>query len=134
MKEGLPAGTRIRLIRSFSLGILFAGALASLAFTLQAGQNNKSVLLIFLFSIWTISPFCFLIAASLITRLWPERYKLTLYISVIIITILSLLAYSRIFSLPGSKPAFVFLITPLLSWIISLMIYFPLKMKSARLQ
>jgi glucose-6-phosphate-specific signal transduction histidine kinase len=131
MKEGLPAGTRIRLLRSFSLGILFAGALASLAFTLQAGQNNKSFLLIFLFAIWTLSPFCFLIAASLISRFWQDRYKLTLYISVILITALSLLAYSRIFSLPGSKPAFVFLITPLLSWIFSAMIYFPLRMRAA---
>jgi hypothetical protein len=132
MKEGLPAGDRIRLLRSFTLGILFAGAFASLAFTLEAGQHNKSFLLISLFALWTLSPFCFLITASFISRLWPERYRLTLYFSDIIITILSLLAYSRIFSLPGKKPAFVFLITPLLSWLISAIIYYPLRMKAAK--
>jgi glucose-6-phosphate-specific signal transduction histidine kinase len=132
MKEGLAGGDGIRLLRSFTMGILIAGACAALAFTLQAGQYNNSFLLIFIFAIWTISPFCFMIAASLISRFWQERYKLTLYISIIIITVLSLLAYSRIFSLPGSKPAFVFIITPLFSWIISAIIYFPLRMKSAR--
>jgi hypothetical protein len=132
MKEGLPGGDGIRLLRSFTMGILIAGACAALAFTLQAGQYNNSFLLIFIFAIWTLSPFCFLIAASLISRFWQERYKLTLYISNIIITILSLLAYSRIFSLPGTKPAFVFIITPLLSWIISAIIYFPLRMKAAK--
>jgi len=98
--------------------VVICGAMGSLYFTLHSGRYNKSVLLILLFVIWVLSPFAALAAATIVSKLWPTLIRMTLYSLVLILTIGSLITYSGIIKPPGSKPAFVFLVVPLISWLL----------------
>jgi hypothetical protein len=97
--------------------VLLTGAAGSLYFMFNAGHNQKSILLIVLFTGWVLSPFVALIIADMISMRWLINNRATLYFLVIFITVLSLISYSGALNLPGTKPAFKFLIIPLLSWL-----------------
>jgi hypothetical protein len=94
------------------------GALVSLDFTLHAGHNNKSVLLVALFVAWVLSPFCALLIAHAIYRLELPIIRVTLYWLMLIIALGSIVGYSGLLTPAGSKPAGVFLVIPLLSWLL----------------
>ncbi|HET7000100.1 MAG TPA: hypothetical protein VFI33_02270 [Puia sp.] len=111
------------LVRSLALGIGAAASLGSLAFTLQAGQHNSSLTLILLFSAWVLSPFLALLISCVLSRKWSSRARISLYILIIGISIASLLYYGRLLSMSETKPAFVFLMIPLISWIIMISSY-----------
>lgn len=108
----------INNLQKTSFVFVIGGAIDSLAFTLRAGHNNKSVLLILLFAIWVLSPFIALIVANVFSSRWSVPARRTLYCLVIFLTIVSLIGYSGVLSPTGTKTAFVFLVIPLLSWII----------------
>jgi hypothetical protein len=107
----------LSLLRTVALVVLVAGAGVSLGLMLHTGRNNKSVLLLLLFAIWVLSPFIALLAANIVSRRWPVLARVTLYILTTILTLGSLVIYSGVLSPPGTKPAFVFLVVPLVSWI-----------------
>ena len=114
---------KLDLVRSLALGIGTAGALGSLALTLQAGRHNDSVILDLLFSAWVLSPIIILIILCVLSRRWPSRARLSLYIFTMGIPVVSLLFYGRLLSLSEAMPAYVFLVIPLFSWIIILPSY-----------
>jgi hypothetical protein len=105
----------LRIITSL---VLLAGAGVSLWLMLYTGRNNKSVLLILLFAGWVLSPFIAMLTANIISKSWPVPTRLTLYILILLLTIGSLLGYSGVLSPQGTKPAFVFLVVPLISWLL----------------
>ena len=113
VKKNLP----LSVLRITALTILFAGAVASLGFMFQTGRNNKSVLLILLFMFWVLSPFIALLVASIISKQWSVFSRVILYILMIILTLGSLSGYSGILNPAGTKPAFIFLVTPFISWL-----------------
>jgi hypothetical protein len=82
---------------------------------LLAGQNNKSFLLRSLFVIWVLFPFVALLISNIVSHNWPVKTRVITYCLILIITVGSLIAYSGRLSLPGTKPAAVFLIIPFLS-------------------
>jgi len=106
------------LLHKSALAALLAGAVGSLYFMFTAGRNQKSILLIMLFTGWVLSPFLALFAASARFKQWTSRNRFSLYILMIIIAIGSLIAYSGLWVPPGTKPAFIFLINPLVSWLL----------------
>jgi hypothetical protein len=106
------------MLRIVALTAGLAGALGSLSFVLHTGRNNDSVLLVLLFVAWVLSPFIALFVANLVSMRWPAFTRVILYCLIIFLTVGSLLSYSGTLRLPGKKPAFVFLVVPLLSWII----------------
>jgi hypothetical protein len=108
----------LNLLRIIALVVLAVGAGASLNFTLHAGHNNKSMFLVALFVIWVLSPFAALIAALSIYRLRPPVIRVTLYCLMPVITFVSIIGYSGALTPTGSKPAGVFLVVPLLSWLL----------------
>jgi hypothetical protein len=114
----LKKNLTISTLQKTAFVFVIAGALGSLAFTFSAGRNNKSVLLILLFAIWVLSPFIALIIANIFSSRWSVPARRTLYSLVIFLTICSLIGYSGVLSPPGTKTAFVFLVIPLLSWIL----------------
>ena len=123
MTKDLDGSNKLDLVRSLALGIGTAGALGSLAFSLQAGRNNGSWMLDLLFSAWVLSPFFILIISCMLSRRWLSRARISLYIFTMGISVVSLLFYGRLLSFSEARPAYVFLVIPFISWIIVLPSY-----------
>ncbi len=111
----------ISLLRPIAMIVLMCGALASLGLVLNAGRHTPALLLI-LFIGWVLSPFIALLIAYAISKRWLVIARVTLYSLMLIITIGSLVGYSGVWSPPGTKPAAVFLIVPLSSWVIMVIV------------
>ena len=108
----------LSLLRTMAVVVVLAGAGISLGLMLHAGRNNKSVLLIVLFVIWVLSPFIALLVANVVSKRWSDLTRMTLYSLMLFLTLGSLVSYSGVLSPPGTKPAFVFLVVPLISWLL----------------
>jgi hypothetical protein len=106
------------LLQKLALAALISGAIGSLYFMFSAGRHQKSVLLIGLFTGWVLSPYLGLYAAVDKFKQWSSRNLTSLYILMIIIAIGSLIIYSGFLVPPGTKPAFIFLVNPLVSWLL----------------
>jgi hypothetical protein len=98
--------------------VVMVTAVASLIMVIRAGRHNRSLLLPILFILWVASPFAAVLIANKISRPWSALTRITLYWLMLIISAGCLVSYSGILSPPGTKPAFVFLITPLLAWLL----------------
>jgi hypothetical protein len=108
----------LKFLRTVALVVLFTGVVGSFCLVLYNGRNNKSILLIALFVAWVLSPFIGLLIADKISKGWTDITRKTLYIIMIVLTLVSLLSYSGILSPAGTKTAFVFLVIPLISWVV----------------
>jgi len=105
-------------LRTAALILLVVGAVGSLYFMFNASRNQKSILLITLFSGWILSPFVGLFLTEKFCKHWIVHVSSFFYWLMIILTIASLLGYSGALNTPKTKNAFVFLIIPLISWLL----------------
>jgi hypothetical protein len=105
------------ILRTASLAILLMAAVGSVAFVLWAGRNNNSIFLRLLFGLWVFSPFLALLMSHIISKKWAAPVQKTTYILTIGISACALFCYGCIGNPAGMKPAFKFLIVPLISWI-----------------
>jgi hypothetical protein len=121
----------IRFLRSMALVCILTGAVGSLVLTFHTGRKNNSVLLPLLFAVWVLSPFIAFLISDIISRRWSILSRAGLYCLIIVFTVCSLLCYGGLLSPPGVKPAFVFLIVPLISWVL-LVILIPLSERLSR--
>ena len=108
----------IKLFHKIAVLAVLAGAGSSLGFTIYTGRHNSSFILILLFAGWVVSPFIALLLVNVVTRRWSLLERLTLYSLMLLITLGSLVMYSGLWIPQGAKPAFVFLIVPLISWFV----------------
>ena len=99
------------LLRTVALTITAMGAIISLYFMFIAGSEQKSILLIGLF------------IADKISKHWVVPARLSLYLLMLILTICSIVAYSGVLTLADTKPAFIFLIIPMLSWLLIVTVF-----------
>ena len=106
-----------------ALIVVLAGAAASLILMFNAGRNQKSILLIILFTIWVLSPFTALLIANVIAKRWTIPTRISFYLLMLFITLGSLLGYSGSLNPPGTKPAFKFLIVPMVSWLLIVIVF-----------
>ena len=105
-------------LRTTALIIALVGAVGSLYFMFNASRNQNSIILLGLFTAWVISPFVgFFISNKIFNRCTPTA-RVLLYWLIIVLAIGSLVAYSGAFNTPETKNAFIFLIFPLISWIL----------------
>ena len=111
-------------LRSWILVLVIAGALGSLDLTIMAGRNNPSILLITMFCGWVLSPFVALFVGIRRSGILNNQAQLYLTALVVIITVVSLMAYAGLFDIPGTKHAFFFLATPAFCWMLLLVFYF----------
>jgi hypothetical protein len=107
--------------------VIIIGALCSLTLTYYAGRNNKSFLLSLMFMAWVLSPFIVLLLANITFK----GLILNFYLS-IIIALSSLICYSGILNPVGMKPAFIFLIVPLVSWVLIIIVIIRLRTLSKK--
>ena len=105
-------------LRTVALILLVVGAVGSLYFMFNASRNQKSILLIALFTGWILSPFVGLFLADKFSKRWTVNVRASFYWLMIILTIVSLIGYSGAFNTPKTSNAFVFLIIPLISWLL----------------
>ncbi len=104
--------------RILSLLVVLFGAGASLSLTLHAGQHNKSILLVALFLAWVLSPYIAMLLAYDASKRWTTIKQEILYILMVVVTFGSLVCYSGILTPLETKPAFIFLVVPLISWLL----------------
>lgn len=112
-------GALLRLLRTVSFIAVFGGSAWSVRFTLHAGHRNPSRLLMALFVIWVVSPFFGMVFATLSPRNWSIPSRAAVYSVTLLLSLGSLAIYGRVaLGPPMAKPAFFFLIVPLLSWLV----------------
>src|SRR4051812_26134955 len=92
--------------------------MCSLYYMFNASRNQKSIILIILFTGWVLSPFIGFFIANKISNRLISFARVLLYTSAIIVTIGSVIAYAGVFDTNQTKPAAKFLIVPLISWVL----------------
>lgn len=115
--------SRQNLLQTTALTALLVGSIGSLYFMFKAGSNQKSIILIGLFTTWVLSPFVGLFIANKITSIWSVITAQLLYWAMLGLSIISIIAYSGLVRIPGTKPAFIFLVFPFVSWLAILSIF-----------
>ena len=116
--RGEPSGAVGRL-RGTALIMLLAGAVGSIGFMLRAGHRQNSRILPLLFGIWVLSPFVAVAYGHTISKRWTVVTRVTLYILMLVLTLGSLAIYGSVaFGYSKMKVGFVFLVVPLVSWLL----------------
>jgi membrane-associated HD superfamily phosphohydrolase len=121
----------LRFLRKTALILVLTGAVVSLILTFIAGHKNNALIFTFLFAVWVLSPYTAFLMSDVISKSWSVLCRSTLYCLMVVLTLGSLLLYSGILRLHNVKPAFVFIIVPLISWIL-LIIIIPLNERLSR--
>ena len=110
-------------LRTTALIVALVGAVGSLYFMFSAGREQKSIILLGLFTAWVLSPFVGLFISNKISNRWTAPARALLYWLIIVLTIGSLVAYSGAFNTPETKNAFIFLIFLMISWLFIVTIF-----------
>ncbi|HYU30422.1 MAG TPA: hypothetical protein VEK83_15435 [Gemmatimonadales bacterium] len=107
-------------------------ALASVVLILYGGRRNSSGVLLILFVIWVLSPFVGLALANKMSVRWPAGAQTGLHVVMLIVAGASLAVYvNAVLISPPAKLAAPFLIVPLVSWLIILIVVLIAAMKKA---
>jgi hypothetical protein len=107
----------ISFLRTIAIAVVTLGAMGSLAFLLNKGRHTPIFLLV-LFVGWVLSPFIGLLAANKIFKSWSLTTRVIFYYVMLILPLISLAFYSVTLTSTQTKPAAIFLIVPLISWLI----------------
>ena len=108
----------MRTLRALALVAVVIGAVGAVYFMLRVAHNQRSILLLVLFFGWDVAPFVALAWAILSPR-WLPAGRVMVYITALVITVVSLVVYDRVaFGPPIAQPASRFLMVPVLSWIL----------------
>ena len=122
--------SNLKLLQTMAMVVAIVGAIGSLYFMFEAGRNQKSLLLIALFTAWVLSPFVGLFLATKTSNRWITPAHASLYWLLIILAIGSLVAYSGVLTPSGTKGAFIFLVAPFASWVVIVIIFLISKKRS----
>jgi hypothetical protein len=106
------------VLRAAALIAVVVGGVGSVALTLLAGHRNPSRILMALFVFWVLSPFVGLAWAGVVSKRWPLPIRTTLYSVMLVVTLGALAVYGYTVVRPPAKLASVFLLTPLVSWLL----------------
>ena len=111
---------------------LLAGAAASLAFLFHASHNRQPVLLA-MFVVWVLSPFAVLALAHFAAAVWTASSQTGLYKGTVSVALGTLLVYGYDAWRPRkAQPAFVFVVVPLVSWVVIAIVFPMVARRSAR--
>ena len=117
--QAKPEGGLHTVFRAAAPLVVLAGAGGSLGFLLGAARRTPRLLLV-LFVFWVLSPFMALAWAYLASKRWPAVTRATLYTLMLVLTLGSLVIYAAVTQgFSRVKPAAVFLLVPLASWLLA---------------
>ena len=106
-------------LRGAALIAVVTGAGASLAFMLRAGHRQNSRILLLLFGIWVLFPFITAVWAYVFSNRWTVVVRVPLYVVMLVVTLASVPIYGSVaFGHVRAKVGFVFLVVPLISWLV----------------
>jgi phosphate/sulfate permease len=118
VRRDRPEDGFLDLLRVAAVIAVLAGAGSSVGLMLHAGRHNDSRILLVLFAIWVLSPFMALVLANVVSKRWSVLRRATLYSVTLVLTFGSLAIYGDVaLGPPRAKPAFVFVVVPLASWL-----------------
>ena len=104
------------LFRILALIAVLVGTVISEILTMRAGGRSQPVLMASFF-IWILLPFVALAWANVVSKNWPALVQVTLYCTTLLVTLGSLAFYGGMILPPAGSPhAFVFVMGPLASW------------------
>jgi hypothetical protein len=102
-----------------ALVIALAGAAGSIGFMLYAGRRNPSRILVLLFAVWVLSPFAAAVLAWANSERWSAFTRSVLYGAMLAVALVPLCIYGTVaLGHKRAKVGFVFLVVPLLSWLV----------------
>src|SRR5260370_25286854 len=109
----------LALLRATAPMAVLGGAAGSLGFLIGAGRRTPRLLLL-LFVLWVLSRFMALAWANLASKRWSVVTRATLYTVMLVLTLGSLAIYAAVATgFFKVKPAAVFLLVPLVSWLLT---------------
>ena len=106
------------MTRRLALAILPVAALGSLACMFFVGRHNPSIIIMVLFAGWVLSPFVAFAWAERRCAEWSPRARTMLYVTMLLVALVSLAIYAAVVVLLPAKPAAMFLIVPFGSWLL----------------
>ena len=107
-----------KAVRGAALTAVVVGAVSSVVFLLRAPQHPGPLLLALL-ALWGLSPFAALVLADRISKRWTAPGRAIILGLMLVITLGYLLMYADGDLTPAGKPpAFVFVMVPLLAWLL----------------
>jgi hypothetical protein len=109
--------------RVFTRLVVLSGIVVSLSLMFYTGRSNESLLLMSMFTAWVVSPFMALLGASLVSAGWNRRAQITLHLLMWALTLVSTVLYTGRLNPSGARPAFLFIVIPLISWLIMIVLY-----------
>ena len=110
---------RLGFLRGTALLSVLVGAVGSLGLMLYAGRHQNSLILIVLFTLWELSPFVALVWAHVVSKHWLILNQVLLSGVMLVLSLGSLTLYGYVsLGPPRPRPAFVFLVVPLGSWLL----------------
>ncbi len=120
VSRGGPEGRLLGRLRAAALIAVLAGAAGSVGLTLNTSRGRDlGLLAILVFAIWVFAPFVALVLAHVLARRWLVHTRATLYCLMLVLALGSLAMYVGDALLhPGTQDAFVFVVVPLVSWLL----------------
>ena len=115
-------GGYLGFLREVALTVVVAGAVGSVGLMLWVGRRNPSTVLLSLFVAWVLSPFIALLLADMVSKRWSAITRATLYGVMLVLALGSLAFYGDVVWRPRSQPAFMFLVVPLGSWMLMMIV------------
>jgi hypothetical protein len=100
------------------LAVLVAAAVASLVFMFRMGGRNPSALLVVLFTGWVASPFLGACGLTLAEKGLSAGGQVGFTVVSLVVAAGALAFYSGAITVVGARPAFVYLMVPLASWVL----------------
>jgi len=121
------------LLRIVALIVVVAGTVCSEILIIRAGGRSQPLLTV-VFVVWILLPFVALAWANVVSKSWPNLTRVALYLTTFVVTVSCLAFYGGLILPPtGSPRAFVFVVGPLASWALMLIVV-PIASAISRMQ
>jgi len=96
------------------------GAVGSVALTLYAGRSNNLPFLMVLMAGWVFAPFFGFALASKVSARWSPAARTALDVGIVVIAVAALAIYARDALQPPPRRAVVYVLVPIVSWLLLL--------------
>jgi hypothetical protein len=110
------------LFRIVAMVAAVAGSVGSEILMLTVGRRSQPLLTV-IFFVWLLLPFVALAWANVVSKHWPSLVQVALYCATLLIALGCLAFYGGVILPPAGSPrAFVFVMAPLASWALMLIV------------